>query len=59
MESLVFGPLTFWTLPVLKIIPSSDGVFEITIGDKLIFSKKELGRFPEENEIEEIVKKQI
>lgn len=43
----------------LKIIPSSDGVFEITIGDKLIFSKKELGRFPEENEIEEIVKKQI
>ncbi|WP_236616484.1 Rdx family protein [Schnuerera ultunensis] len=43
----------------LKIIPSSDGVFEITIGDELIFSKKELGRFPEENEVEEMVKNKI
>jgi selenoprotein W-related protein len=34
-------------------------VFEITIGDELIFSKKELGRFPEENEVEEMVKNKI
>lgn len=31
--------------------PSSGGVFEVTVGDKLIFSKKELERFPEEGEV--------
>lgn len=36
----------------LNIVPSSGGVFEIKLNDELIFSKKELGRFPEEGEIE-------
>ncbi|BCJ88050.1 hypothetical protein skT53_30350 [Effusibacillus dendaii] len=35
----------------LRLIPSSGGVFEIKIGDKLIFSKKESNRFPEPGEI--------
>ena len=34
-----------------ELIESSGGVFEIRINDHLIFSKKELGRFPEEGEI--------
>jgi selT/selW/selH-like putative selenoprotein len=34
-----------------KLIPSSGGVFEITVDGSLIFSKKSLGRFPEEDEI--------
>ena len=29
-----------------------DGVFEVTLGDKLVFSKRELGRFPEPAEVE-------
>lgn len=36
----------------ITLIPSSGGVFEITLGDELIFSKKKLERFPEENEVE-------
>jgi len=40
----------------LEIIPSSGGVFEVSLNDDLIFSKKELGRFPEENEIENKIK---
>jgi selenoprotein W-related protein len=36
----------------LNIIPSSGGVFEVKLNDELIFSKKELGRFPEEGEVE-------
>jgi selT/selW/selH-like putative selenoprotein len=28
------------------------GIFEITIDGKLVFSKKQLGRFPEEAEID-------
>ena len=31
--------------------PSSGGVFEVTLNGSLIFSKKQLGRFPEKGEI--------
>lgn len=42
---------------MVKIIPSSGGVFEVTLDDKLIFSKKELGRFPDKDEVEAIIRK--
>ncbi|GAX89514.1 hypothetical protein [Effusibacillus lacus] len=35
----------------LTLIPSGGGVFEVMVGDKLVFSKKELGRFPDEGEV--------
>jgi selenoprotein W-related protein len=35
----------------LSLVPSTGGVFEVTVNDKLIFSKKALERFPEEGEI--------
>lgn len=35
----------------LELIPSSGGVFEVKRNGELIFSKKELGRFPEKIEI--------
>jgi len=35
----------------VEIIPSSGGVFEVTLNGDLIFSKKELGRFPSDEEI--------
>lgn len=44
---------------MIKIIPSSGGVFEIKFGDELIFSKKELGRFPEDNEVENIIREKL
>ena len=31
--------------------PSSGGVFEVTLKGSLIFSKKQLGRFPNDGEI--------
>ena len=34
-----------------KLIGSGGGVFEVMADGKLIFSKKSLGRFPEEKEI--------
>ena len=42
--------------------PSHGGVFEVTVMDwndnkKLVFSKKELGRFPEKGEVVEIIKR--
>lgn len=34
-----------------ELVPSSGGVFEISVDGRKIFSKKELGRFPEDGEI--------
>ena len=31
------------------------GVFEVSVNDILLFSKKELNRFPNENEVEELL----
>ena len=38
-----------------KLISSGGGVFEVMLNNSLIFSKKELGRFPNENEVEELL----
>jgi selT/selW/selH-like putative selenoprotein len=31
------------------------GVFEVSVGDKLIFSKKASGRFPDDGEVVELL----
>jgi selenoprotein W-related protein len=36
----------------VELIKSGGGVFEVRNGDQLIFSKRQLGRFPEPGEIE-------
>lgn len=46
-------------LSELALIPSSGGVFEISLGDELVFSKKELDRFPEDEEVEKIIKERL
>ena len=38
-----------------ELIKGSGGVFEVSLNNSLIFSKKELGRFPNENEIEDLI----
>ncbi len=37
------------------LIKGQKGVFEIALDNEPIFSKKALGRFPEPNEIEDII----
>jgi selenoprotein W-related protein len=37
------------------LIRSHGGVFEVTAGNDLIFSKKKLGRFPEPGEVEKVL----
>lgn len=34
-----------------ELVPGSGGVFEVAVDNVKIFSKKELGRFPEDGEI--------
>lgn len=43
----------------VKLLPSSNGVFEIILNGELIFSKKELDRYPEKDEIEAIIRQKI
>ena len=38
-----------------ELIQGTGGVFEVSFNNSLLFSKKELGRFPNENEIEDIL----
>lgn len=40
----------------IKLLPSGGGVFEVMLDDKLVFSKKELDRFPESGEISKLIK---
>ena len=35
----------------VELIPSSGGVFEVVVDDKLIYSKRETGEFPSERVI--------
>ena len=39
----------------LELIPSGGGVFEVSKNDQLIFSKKGKGRFPEIDEVFELL----
>ncbi len=43
----------------VQIVPSSGGVFEVSLGDDLIFSKKKEGRFPENSEIDEVLEQRL
>lgn len=46
-------------LGMVSLVPSSGGVFEIKLDDKLLFSKKELDRFPEDDEAENLIKEAL
>ncbi len=39
----------------VKLIEGGGGVFEITRNNELVFSKKQLGRFPTDNEVDQLL----
>ena len=43
----------------LKLVPSSGGVFEIYVNDKLIWSRKEMEGFPEIKKLKQLVRDEI
>ena len=38
-----------------ELIKGMGGVFEVSVNDNLLYSKKELGRFPDKNEVEDLI----
>ena len=43
-------------IKTMDLIPATGGKFEITVNDKLIFSKKSLGRHAEPGEVYALIK---
>jgi selenoprotein W-related protein len=41
------------------LIRGRGGVFEVTYGNDLVFSKKQLGRFPQPGEVEQELQKRL
>ncbi|WP_409293067.1 Rdx family protein [Peribacillus sp. SCS-37] len=35
----------------LELVPASGGIFEVTVNNQLLYSKKETGRFPKSADI--------
>ena len=42
-------------ISALTLIPLGNGIFDVKLDGKLIYSKYERGRFPEEGEVEALV----
>ena len=45
---------TIWYKKV-ELIKGTGGVFEVSVNDNLLYSKKDLGGFPNENEVEDLI----
>ncbi len=37
------------------LVPGSGGIFEVTLNGRNLYSKEQTGRFPNENEVEDIL----
>jgi len=43
----------------IELISSGGGVFEVTLNNDLIFSKRALDRFPDDGEIEKLIRQNL
>ena len=43
----------------VTLVPGRGGIFEVRVGEKLIFSQKQQGRFPEPREIKEALLREL
>ncbi len=46
-------------LASVALKPGSSGIFDITVNQQLVFSRKVAGRFPEAKEVKQLVRDQI
>jgi selT/selW/selH-like putative selenoprotein len=42
-----------------KLVKGAGGVFDVVVGDDLIFSKKRTGRFPQPGEVEAALRQKL
>jgi selenoprotein W-related protein len=46
-------------LAEVALIPGTGGIFEIRLNNELLFSRKEMGRFPEAKEVKQLIRDKI
>ena len=46
-------------IEMINLIPSSGGVLEVELDGEMIFSKKELDRYPEKEEVEDLIREKL
>ncbi len=46
-------------LTSVTLRPSTGGIFDVTLNQQLIFSRKQAGRFPEAKEVKQLIRDQI
>ena len=39
----------------VTLVPGEGGIFEVSLHDRTVFSKERLRRFPDENEVEDLM----
>ncbi|MEZ0231556.1 MAG: SelT/SelW/SelH family protein [Methylophilaceae bacterium] len=40
----------------VSLVPGTGGIFEVRLDDKTIYSRKEMGRFPESKELKQLIR---
>ncbi len=48
-----------WDIEEWQLVPSDGGRFEISLDDEIIYSKLETGKFPDEDLIVSLIRKQV
>lgn len=43
----------------VALIPGTGGIYEVRVGEKVVFSRKEIGRFPDIKELKQLVRDEI
>nr|WP_305013673.1 Rdx family protein [Ammoniphilus sp. CFH 90114] len=59
MDELMDDTNFRYDIEEIILMPKGGGIFEVTINDQLIYSKKEKGRFPEKKEVPTLIREQV
>ncbi len=53
--------LTTFNLEIgeVALVPGTGGIFEVRVGDELVWSRKERGRFPDIKELKQLVRDRV
>ncbi len=43
----------------MALVPGTGGVFEVRVGDELVWSRKDMGRFPDIKELKQLVRDRV